>query len=710
MKIGLARKICDKEISGCMCLYYSAPVSLLTFLILAILCFHPVHADDSETSEDPKTSSNSERHDKLFKMSLADLLKVKVTVTNKKAEKIQDSPGIVTVYSQDFIQALGYYTLAELADITPSYGRFSGLGSVRYETRGQSDGLNAKHLLLIDGIPVNHARDYMAFTQEQLPLQFVEQAEFLRGPASALYGVSAFFGVINLRSRRLDKPGSASEIMLSSGDSLGEKRVMTHFLQSNNAGDADFAFSYFQKGSSNSAIPVATPQRNFLRDNQTSVFGKASYHFNEELAGLSAGLIYMSRENGFGESWNEGIDTSEINKEVRDIMIPYLKYETKIKDSLKFNGYLKYNRSGEFGAQSNEIWGSPFYFQYNVITTNVEYLAETQWTINESSGLITGFNFDIRGQDDGESYLFNPDEPNNGDAPIYDEKAKTTSVYAQYSKTFDTFSRGLTFTAGARYDKGEIEENTYSQLSPRVALVKTLSDNLNVKLLWGNALKAPGVKEVGHNVEKSVALIDPLNTPNIYPETIETIELASVYTTGNASYTLTLFDTKTQDQILENKLDSSLYTDPTGDIPGFFQNIVGETKSRGVELDVKVAFDPSYLLFANVSTTETEDPDGNELPNVPKLKVNIGGSFHYKDVQLGAVLRHVSEYCTDDDSSPYEGQTVLDLNARYPLTKNLDVEMRIKNLSDENYYQPNNGAPGLLREERETLLSFRLRL
>ena len=710
MKIVQAKNTINKPASGNTGLLSSLPISLFSFLSLTILNFNQALAQETKTPEEQTESASSKDYEKLFNLSLDAILKVKVMVPSKKAEKIQDTPGIVTVYSQKQIQALGYYTLAELADITPSYSTYSSRGSARYETRGQSDGLNAKHLLLIDGIPVNHARDYMAFNQEQLPLQFVDQAEFLRGPASALYGVSAFFGVTNLISRRLNKHGSASELMFSVGDSNDEKRVMGHFLQNNYSGEADFAFSYFQKDASRSVIPVTSPQRNYLRDNQTSVFGKASFRFSKELTGLSAGLIYMSRQNGFGESWTDGIDTSEVNKETRDIMIPYLKYETKIKDSLKFNGFLKYNRSGEFGSQSNEVWDSPYFFQYNVITTNVEYLAETQWNISDNSTLITGVNFDTRGHDSSESYLFNPDLPDNGDVPVYDERAKTTSVYLQYSKTLDTLFKGAIITAGARYDKGEIEENNYTQLSPRVALVKRLSDKLNLKLLWGNALKAPGVKEVGHNVEKSVTLIDRLNTPNIEPETIESFEMALVYTTHNASYTLILFDTTTQNQILETELDSSLYTDPSGDVPGFFQNIEGETNSKGLELDVNVAFDANSMLFANVSTADTQDPDGNELPNVPKLKINVGGSYLFRGVQLGAVLRHVSEYSTDNGSKPFEGQTVIDFNARYPLTKSLDVEFKIKNLTGENYYQANNGTAGLLKEKRESLLSFRLKL
>tara|TARA_R110001592_G_scaffold238227_2_gene497738 strand:+ start:28502 stop:30544 length:2043 start_codon:yes stop_codon:yes gene_type:complete len=649
-----------------------------------------------------------EFNDELAEMSLEGLLNLTVTVASKKEESLADAPGIVTVYSQEDMEKTGYYTLAELASITAGYSTVDGGGNTRFETRGQTDGLNAKHLLMIDGIPVNHARDYMAFTQEQLPLQFAEKVEFLRGPASALYGVSAFFGVVNIRSKDLQENGSISDFRVSTGSRDGEKQVMMNTINRSDSGQSKLAFGFYQKDSSKSFIPNSTPLRSELQDRQDSAFGNANYRIDEGIAkGLSMGMIYMSKDTGFGESWTGGVDTSEVNEERREIFIPYLKYARDLTDDVSVNGYLKYNRSVEFGTQTNEIWGAPFFFQYKAVTKNVEYLAETSWRISDDSSLIVGANYDVRFQDDGDSFLFNADPAaiNQGDSPFFDGKAKTTSLYTQYSHRFNNILSGLLLTAGGRYDEGQIVENEYSQFSPRVGLVQKINETTNIKLLWGNALKAPGVKEVGQNSEKSSALININDVPNVDPESIETFEISLAYSTNRISASLTYFDNSTDDQIGESALDPSKYVG-SGDQPGFFSNNAGKTTSNGFELDLRAAPINNLWLFGNVSITDTEDPNGNALINAPKTKINIGANYNYKQLSSTLIARYVDEYSSSTGVDELKGQTVVDMNFRYPLNEVLAAEFRVTNVLDDNYYQANNGFDGLPKAGRELLFSI----
>src|SRR5437868_232 len=85
-------------------------------------------------------------------------------------------------------------------DVTAGYSSYSMYGENVFETRGQKAGafVNNKHLVLIDGIPVNHGRGNSAIIGENFPLFFANRVEFLKGPASALYGTGAFFGVVNV--------------------------------------------------------------------------------------------------------------------------------------------------------------------------------------------------------------------------------------------------------------------------------------------------------------------------------------------------------------------------------------------------------------------------------------------------------------------------------------------------------------------------------
>ena len=123
----------------------------------------------------------------LFQLdSKVSLMAIRVTVASKSEESILDVPANVTVYSAQDIKALGYYTLADLANITAGYSSYTIYGEKVFETRGQKAGSfnNNKHLLLIDGIPVSHARANSLRAEEELPLLFARQVEFLRAPAA----------------------------------------------------------------------------------------------------------------------------------------------------------------------------------------------------------------------------------------------------------------------------------------------------------------------------------------------------------------------------------------------------------------------------------------------------------------------------------------------------------------------------------------------
>ncbi len=140
----------------------------------------------------------------LFELSLLELMKINVSVASKTTLPVHDAPGIVTAYNRFALDLFGYNTLADLADITPGYSSYTIYGERVFETRGQkaSSYDNHKHLLIVDGIPVSHARANKAITEEELPLYFADKVEFLRGPGSALYGTSAFFWCNKHNSKR----------------------------------------------------------------------------------------------------------------------------------------------------------------------------------------------------------------------------------------------------------------------------------------------------------------------------------------------------------------------------------------------------------------------------------------------------------------------------------------------------------------------------
>ncbi|MFQ3575887.1 MAG: TonB-dependent receptor plug domain-containing protein [Cytophagales bacterium] len=340
----------------------------------------------------------------VFELSLEDLMNVSVTVASKKAEKLSDAPGAITAYTDKDMERLGYYTLADLANITAGYSAFKGIGETTFETRGQQQSGfdNNKHLVLIDGIPYNHARANMALGEENLPLFFAQRVEFLKGPGSALYGTSAFFGVINVVGKEMQENGTKVESKISAGNHDFNRRVMSNIYHKSDNGVSRLSFGYFGKDASNDYLGNGTfTNANALnRDNSTSLFMNGSHKITKgSLKGLGSGFIYSRKTGGLGEFWmfyqNQN---SIINNLTWEQIVPYVKYEREINNKLTVNSYLKGNLSTEnaytqgYQQVINPAYGTLTGSHYNVRVLDGEFLGEGRYKLAEKTNLIGGVN------------------------------------------------------------------------------------------------------------------------------------------------------------------------------------------------------------------------------------------------------------------------------------------------------------------------------
>ncbi|OUR86927.1 hypothetical protein A9Q81_27070, partial [Gammaproteobacteria bacterium 42_54_T18] len=305
---------------------------------LGIFCFTGSALAGVDSSEDELEI------DQLMSLSLDELLSINVIVASKRLQSAADAPGIVTSYSQADIGRLGYYTLADLANITPGYSTYSIFGEKVFETRGEKAASfeNNKHLLMIDGIPINHGRANKAHTEEELPLFFAERVEFLRGPGSSLYGVSAFYGVINIVSADLHENGMFIENKVTFGNQDGDQRVMSNMIHRTDEGQLKVNGGYYKKSASKDYVGTENTERQRYWDDQESIFFNIQQRVDSGvLRGLSAGMILLYTEGGLGEFW-EGVGgvSHELNELTWRTWVPYLKYETELAENWTYNGSL----------------------------------------------------------------------------------------------------------------------------------------------------------------------------------------------------------------------------------------------------------------------------------------------------------------------------------------------------------------------------------
>jgi outer membrane receptor for ferrienterochelin and colicins len=133
------------------------------------------------------------------------LLNTPVSTGAKYAQDIRQVSGSVSIVTAEDIRRFGYRTLEEvlqsMAGVYTSYDRNYAQAGIRGFSR-PSD-FNNRILLLIDGHTTNESMWGSAMLGEDLVLDLhaVDRIEVVRGPASALYGTGAMFGVINIITR-----------------------------------------------------------------------------------------------------------------------------------------------------------------------------------------------------------------------------------------------------------------------------------------------------------------------------------------------------------------------------------------------------------------------------------------------------------------------------------------------------------------------------
>jgi len=166
----------------------------------------------------------------LSQYTIEDLMRTEVGTVygaSKFQQKVTDAPASVTIVTAEEIRKYGYRTLAEVLRSVPGlfvdYDRnYSYVGLRGFSRPGDySSGI----LLLIDGHRTNdNVYDSPNFgTEFILDVSLIKRVEVIRGPASVLYGSNAFFGVINVITKR-GRDARGAEISVDTG-SLGTYRA-----------------------------------------------------------------------------------------------------------------------------------------------------------------------------------------------------------------------------------------------------------------------------------------------------------------------------------------------------------------------------------------------------------------------------------------------------------------------------------------------------
>ena len=306
--------------------------------------------------------------------------------------------------------------------------------------------------------------------------------------------------------------------------------------------------------------------------------------------------------------------------------------------------------------------------------------------LNEKHKAVWGFEY----QDDGKQ-----DQGNQDIYGVYLDDKRESERWGVFVQDEYKFSDVVTFNIGARYDNYNIAGGS---TSPRLAMIYDVDDDTILKLMYGQAFRAPTYYEMFYNDDGASALANP----NLKPETIETYEMVlEKQLNKNVRATASGFFYKIRDLI--SSVD-------TGGGVTQFQNSQ-RVNAEGLEFEIDGRWDNGWQTKASYTLVDTEDTaTRKELTNTPKhmFKTNLKVPIAEK-VFAGLELQYESERKTLAGNKSDDFALVNLSVTHTDIAKNLDVSVGVYNLLDKEY-----GNPGFSEHRQDVLdqdgINFRVKL
>lgn len=282
-------------------------------------------------------------------------------------------------------------------------------------------------------------------------------------------------------------------------------------------------------------------------------------------------------------------------------------------------------------------------------------------------------------------------------------------MYALFIEDNWTIIEPLTITAGVRYDNHDVFG---SNVSPRLYSVYTLSDNWTIKGGVSTGFKTPkttdlydGITGFGGQGTSPFA-----GNPDLQPETSVNSEIAVYWTDLDKghNFNMTYFNTKFKDKIAQG--DTIQSCEATNDVRpcvnlGAYDSLGYTTYSQkinidkvdiqGIEVAGRVSITDDWNVSANYTWTDSEQKSGSSagqpLTNTAEHMANISTDWSITE-NLNAYLQLEirSDRYRDWDSILdralyYKSYNAVNLGARYRISENLTVNLRVNNLLDEGF-------------------------
>lgn len=609
----------------------------------------------------------------LAALPIEQLLTLDVYSASKFVQPVSDAPSAVSVVTAADIREFGWRSMADILRsmrgmYTSNDRNYAYLGARGFLRPGD---YNTRFLLLIDGNRNNDAvYDQASIGSEALiDIDLIDRVEFVPGPGSSIYGANAFFGVINIITKR-GRDFNGSQVSVETGSDGARKARATYGIRGEHGGELllsastqrergrDLYFPEFDLPGNNNGIAQGLDH-----DRSNKVMMKSS------LGPFSLSIAHSERKKGmptasFSQVFNDSRSYTVDTQSAVD-----LGYRTALTGDTELSTRLYW---GRYDYDGDYVYDNP------PITINRDGTRARWWggdaklvsTHHANHKIVAGvelqsdyqrdqFNFDV---DPYSSYL--ADRRNN----------RRTGVYVQDEIRLRD---DLLLNAGVRYDRYSSTRD--DSINPRLALIYKATPATTLKALYGTAFRAPNAYELYY---EAISAGGQKANPDLKAERIRTQELSAEHRLSNdARITASIFQ-NTVSQLITQTLDPA-------DGLLVFQNL-DQAIARGVEVEYEHAWSSGERLRSGYSWQRAHDAaTGARLVNSPRHL----GNFNLSAPLFGSIWRAGIEALYVGSRNTLRAETggywLANLTlSTLRLAPGLEVTASLYNLFDRRYADP----------------------
>lgn len=595
---------------------------------------------------------------------------MEVTSASKFVQKVSEAPSAVSIVTAADIKAFGWRTLADVLrsvrGVHVNYDRnYDYIGARGFLRPGD---YNTRFLLLLDGKRLNDGVYDQASvgTEFLVDLDLVERIEYVSGPGSSIYGANAFFGVINVITRRAtDIPGAraaveagshgARKLRASYGFSTGEAEWLVSAVSFRERG-GDLYFPEFDAPGNGNGIA-----RRLDHDRADSLFIKgAAGPFSLSIAHneRTKGMPTASFSQAFGDPRSHTVDTQSM------VDLGYrgrLAADAEVSVRLDWG---RYDYDGDYAYDAAPLglnrdgsrsrwWGG----EAKLVSTRVS-----------GHKIVAGAEYRRDVRRDQFNYDVNPY------ALLLDDR-RSGNRNAVYLQDEITLRDDLLLNAGLRHDRTGASGGI---TNPRMALIYKMTPATTLKAAYGKAYREPNAYELYYALSDTGG---QKANPDLRSERIRSVELiAEQQLAADTRITAAVFRNSVTDLISQT-------SDPADGLL-IFRNLSHAT-AYGAEIEAEKAWARGARLRTSYSWQRATDrATGAELVNSPRHlgKLNLSAPFH-RSWRAGLEAQYVSARRSLQGRAPSYWLGNLTLSS-VRLAPGLELAASIYNLFDRGHSDP----------------------